>query len=209
MMNKWNKAGYISKDAVTDTTAVSSLIGAGTLVSYGTGGKPGIRAQESAFGTPVTLIPALSPDDDVIALGLNPLGHKMKPVAHKKVHVSVNTAAGIPPAAGDSVLDNHLQRVLFFKAHIVRDVDIEIGVPVRALCRIGFPLPFSPAGFLVCSIEASCGRHTAFSASAVPDMASSEHPAPSWNIQSALKRLLFMRSSCMKGFYFSVNGYYN
>ena len=41
VMYKWNQAGYISKDAATDTTSV------GTLMSYTTGGKPGIKNQES------------------------------------------------------------------------------------------------------------------------------------------------------------------
>ena len=35
------------KDAATDTTPVGELVKAGTLVSYNTGGKPGIKAQET------------------------------------------------------------------------------------------------------------------------------------------------------------------
>lgn len=43
----WNQLGYISKDASTDTTSVVTLIKEGVLMAYGTGGKPGSRAQES------------------------------------------------------------------------------------------------------------------------------------------------------------------
>lgn len=44
----WNQKGYISKDAATDTTAVGTLVKNGVLMAYGTGGKPGSKAQESA-----------------------------------------------------------------------------------------------------------------------------------------------------------------
>ncbi|MCR5102438.1 MAG: ABC transporter substrate-binding protein [Butyrivibrio sp.] len=43
----WNQAGYISKDAATDTTAVGSLMKDGIILTYGTSGKPGSRVQES------------------------------------------------------------------------------------------------------------------------------------------------------------------
>lgn len=43
----WNQLGYISKDAAADTTAVTVLMKEGVLLSYGTGGKPGSKAQES------------------------------------------------------------------------------------------------------------------------------------------------------------------
>lgn len=43
----YNQNGYISKDAATDTSAGTELVKAGTLMSYTTGGKPGIKAQES------------------------------------------------------------------------------------------------------------------------------------------------------------------
>lgn len=43
----WNQAGYISKDAATDTTAVGSLMKDGIIMAYGTGGKPGSRVQET------------------------------------------------------------------------------------------------------------------------------------------------------------------
>ncbi len=43
----WNQAGYISKDAATDTTAVGSLMKDGIIMTYGTGGKPGSRVQEA------------------------------------------------------------------------------------------------------------------------------------------------------------------
>ena len=48
-MYDYNQKGYISKDAVTDTTAVTELVKAGTLISYTTGGKPGIKQQESSL----------------------------------------------------------------------------------------------------------------------------------------------------------------
>ncbi len=43
----WNQKGYISKDAATDTTSVGTLMKDGVLMAYGTGGKPGSKAQES------------------------------------------------------------------------------------------------------------------------------------------------------------------
>ncbi len=43
----WNQAGYISKDAATDTTAVGSLMKDGIIMTYGTSGKPGSRVQEA------------------------------------------------------------------------------------------------------------------------------------------------------------------
>lgn len=43
----YNQKGYISQDAATDTTAGTELVKAGALMSYTTGGKPGIKAQES------------------------------------------------------------------------------------------------------------------------------------------------------------------
>lgn len=52
----YNQKGYISKDAVTDTTAVTELVKAGTLMSYTTGGKPGIKQQETNLcGRPMTI----------------------------------------------------------------------------------------------------------------------------------------------------------
>lgn len=46
-MRDYHNKGYISMDATTDTTAVTELVKAGTLASYTTGGKPGIKAQET------------------------------------------------------------------------------------------------------------------------------------------------------------------
>ena len=46
---KWNQAGYISKDALTDDTAATAQVKAGTAMSYGTATKPGIRAQETGL----------------------------------------------------------------------------------------------------------------------------------------------------------------
>lgn len=43
----WNQAGYISKDALTDDTAATSAVKAGTALSYATATKPGIKQQES------------------------------------------------------------------------------------------------------------------------------------------------------------------
>jgi putative aldouronate transport system substrate-binding protein len=48
-MYDYNQKGYISQDAATDTTAVGELVKAGTLMSYTTGGKPGIKAQETSL----------------------------------------------------------------------------------------------------------------------------------------------------------------
>lgn len=46
-MYDYNQKGYISADAATDTTTVTELVKAGTLMSYTTGGKPGIKQQET------------------------------------------------------------------------------------------------------------------------------------------------------------------
>ncbi len=55
-MYDYNQKGYISPDAATDTTAVTELVKAGTLMSYTTGGKPGIRQQETNMcGMPMTI----------------------------------------------------------------------------------------------------------------------------------------------------------
>lgn len=43
----WNQAGYISADALTDDTAATSQVKAGTTMSYATATKPGIKQQES------------------------------------------------------------------------------------------------------------------------------------------------------------------
>ncbi len=48
-MYQWNKAGYISKDALTDDTAPTAQVKAGTLMAYATATKPGIRAQETGL----------------------------------------------------------------------------------------------------------------------------------------------------------------
>lgn len=45
----WNKAGYISKDALSSNTASTAQVKAGTAMSYGTASKPGIRAQETGL----------------------------------------------------------------------------------------------------------------------------------------------------------------
>lgn len=52
----YNQKGYISKDSATDSTAVTELVKAGTLMSYTTGGKPGIKQQETNMcGRPMTI----------------------------------------------------------------------------------------------------------------------------------------------------------
>lgn len=52
----YNKKGYIGKDSATDSTAVTELVKAGTLMSYTTGGKPGIKQQETNMcGRPMTI----------------------------------------------------------------------------------------------------------------------------------------------------------
>lgn len=48
-MYDWNQAGYISKDALTDDTASTAQVKAGTAMAYATATKPGIRAQESGL----------------------------------------------------------------------------------------------------------------------------------------------------------------
>jgi putative aldouronate transport system substrate-binding protein len=64
-MYDYNRKGYISPDAATDTTAVTELVKAGTLMSYTTGGKPGIRQQETNLcGRPMTIFQTL---DDYIS----------------------------------------------------------------------------------------------------------------------------------------------
>ncbi len=52
----WNQAGYISADALTDDTAATSMVKAGTAMSYATATKPGIRQQESNLcGRPMVI----------------------------------------------------------------------------------------------------------------------------------------------------------
>lgn len=61
----YNQKGYIGKDSVTDTTAVTELVKAGTLMGYTTGGKPGIKSQESNLcGRPMTIFQTM---DDFIS----------------------------------------------------------------------------------------------------------------------------------------------
>ncbi len=64
-MYDYNQKGYISKDAATDTTAVTELVKAGTLMGYTTGGKPGIKQQETNLcGRPMTIFQTL---DDYVS----------------------------------------------------------------------------------------------------------------------------------------------
>ena len=59
-MYEYNQKGYISPDAATDTTTVTELVKAGTLMGYTTGGKPGIRQQETNLcGRPMTVFQTL------------------------------------------------------------------------------------------------------------------------------------------------------
>lgn len=61
----YNQKGYIGKDSVTDTTAVTELVKAGTLISYTTGGKPGIKQQETNMcGRSMTIFQTL---DDFVS----------------------------------------------------------------------------------------------------------------------------------------------
>ncbi len=61
----YNQKGYISQDAATDATAVTELVKAGTLMSYTTGGKPGIKQQETNLcGRPMTIFQTL---DDYVS----------------------------------------------------------------------------------------------------------------------------------------------
>lgn len=56
MMYRWNNHGFISLDAAADDTPVTALVSAGRLMSYMTGGKPGIVAQESGLcAQPMTI----------------------------------------------------------------------------------------------------------------------------------------------------------
>ena len=47
LMYSWNQRGFISRDALTDDTAATVQVKAGTAMSYATATKPGIRQQES------------------------------------------------------------------------------------------------------------------------------------------------------------------
>ncbi len=59
-MYDYNQKGYISPDAATDTTTVTELVKAGTLMGYTTGGKPGIKQQETNLcGRPMTIFQTL------------------------------------------------------------------------------------------------------------------------------------------------------
>lgn len=56
----YNQKGYISQDAATDTTAVTELVKSGVLMGYTTGGKPGIKQQETNLcGRPMTIFQTL------------------------------------------------------------------------------------------------------------------------------------------------------
>ncbi len=64
-MYDYNQMGYISQDAATDTTAVTELVKSGVLMSYTTGGKPGIKQQETNLcGMPMTIFQTM---DDYVA----------------------------------------------------------------------------------------------------------------------------------------------
>lgn len=55
-MYRWNQAGFISRDALTDDTAPTSQVKAGTAMAYATATKPGIKAQETGLcGRPVVI----------------------------------------------------------------------------------------------------------------------------------------------------------
>lgn len=59
-MHDYYQKGYISKDAATDNTPVGELTKSGVLMSYTTGGKPGIKVQETALcGRPMTIFQTL------------------------------------------------------------------------------------------------------------------------------------------------------
>ena len=47
--HQWNKAGYISKDALTNNVSPTEQVKSETAMSYPTAGKPGIKAQESGL----------------------------------------------------------------------------------------------------------------------------------------------------------------
>lgn len=56
MAYSWNQRGFIGGDAATDETPVTALASAGRIMSYFTGGKPGIVAQESGLcAQPMTI----------------------------------------------------------------------------------------------------------------------------------------------------------
>jgi len=55
-MYTWNQAGYLSQDAMTETTATTVQVKSGSLMAYKTAIKPGIVAQESNLcGEPMVL----------------------------------------------------------------------------------------------------------------------------------------------------------
>ncbi len=55
-MYRWNQSGFISKDALTDDTAPTAQVKAGTAMSYATATKPGIKAQETGLcGRPMII----------------------------------------------------------------------------------------------------------------------------------------------------------
>ena len=55
-MYKWNQAGYISPDAITETSASTVQVKAGSLMAYKTATKPGILQQETNLcGQPVVI----------------------------------------------------------------------------------------------------------------------------------------------------------
>lgn len=55
-MYRWNQAGFISKDALTDDTAPTAQVKAGTAIAYATATKPGIKAQETGLcGRPMII----------------------------------------------------------------------------------------------------------------------------------------------------------
>lgn len=55
-MYKWNQMGFFSKDALTETTATTVQVKAGSLCAYKTGTKPGIKEQESRLcGMPMVI----------------------------------------------------------------------------------------------------------------------------------------------------------
>ena len=65
------------------------------------------------------------------------IGDQMQPVGDHQIHIAVDTAAGVPAAAGHAVLHDNLDIVGLCEAHISGSVNIEVAISVRAFPRVG------------------------------------------------------------------------
>ena len=81
------------------------------------------------------------PNDGLAILHLNgcelyAVRDQMQTVSNHQIHIAINTAAGIPTAAGHAVLHDNLDIVGLCEAHISGSVNIEIAVSVGAFSRV-------------------------------------------------------------------------